>query len=1011
MKTLKNGTAWATAILMSSISMLAANTATQIKFTGQPTNTVVGAVMTNVLVQLADNGGTNVNQSGVVIVISLSKGGGLGGTTNLTTDASGNAAFTNLDFVQAATGDKLLATSGALKSATSSAFNVAKGGTITALVSSTNFLVYGKNITFTATAAAQSPAIGKATGNITFKDGTITLGTAALNGSGVATFSTNRISAATTNHSITAVYGGDTNFLTSTSSKLSLTAGKLSLTAAGIGANNKIYDGSTNATLNFSNATLATILAGDTVTLNSAAAKGAFAGKTIGTNKTVSVSGLTLAGASAGNYSVTTPALSANIASRSLSVTAKGVNKIYDGTTGATVTLADNRIAGDVFTNNYASAAFTNKNVGAAILINVSSLTIGGADAGNYALSNFTATASANITPAALTVSGITASNKIYDATTAATLNFAGAKLATIFAGDIVTLNTTGGKGVFATKVVGTGKTVSISGLTLAGTNAANYTLTLPVTNTASITSRGLAITAIGVNKIYDGTTNATVTLADNRVAGDVLADSYAVAAFTNKNVGTNILINVSGLAISGTDSTNYVLAATNTTASANITKALLTVTGIVANDKVYDGTTTATLNLSNATLAFLLNGDLLTLNKTNANGAFASKSVGTNKTVTITGLLLAGVGTNNYTLSQPTTSASITARGLVITAKGVNKNYDGTTNATATLTDNRIAGDVITNNYTSASFAGKDAGTNLLINVSGLVIKGADSGNYFLSVTNITATANIASVPLNVAAANLSRPYATTNPVLAAVYSGFIAGESSSNSDLTGSPLLTTTAATNSTVGTYPITISKGSLASSDYSLSFSNGVLTVTKTDTSASLATTVNPAQTNQNVTFSAKINPMAATVIPPSGIIQFKSNGTNKLGNAVAVSSGAANLTVLAATLGQSSNAVITAEFSDPAGNFNSSTNSLNQSIVATVVPLLPITLSLKPAFNKGMVTAQIAGNSGQIIIIQASTDMVHWIPISTNQADSAGNVSLVDSNAVAFPFRFYRAYSP
>ena len=55
---------------------------------------------------------------------------------------------------------------------------------------------------------------------MTFLDGATTLGTGTLNGSGVATFSTSSSDASGT-HSITAVYGGDTNFTTSTSTAVS----------------------------------------------------------------------------------------------------------------------------------------------------------------------------------------------------------------------------------------------------------------------------------------------------------------------------------------------------------------------------------------------------------------------------------------------------------------------------------------------------------------------------------------------------------------------------------------------------------------------------------------------------------------------------------------------------------------------------------------------------------------------------------------------------------------------
>ena len=673
----KRAAAGLVCIVMSQNFLMAA--ATQLSFFAQPPNTVVGAGITNVVVQLKDKAGTNAAQSGVVVSLALNKGGGLAGVTNATTDATGRAAFTNLVISPAANGISLVASATGLKSASSSAFNVSKGGTVTTLAASTNALIYGQSVTFTATVSAAAPASGLATGVITFKDGATILGTAALNTSGLATFSTNRISAATTNRTITAVFGGDSNFSTSTSSNLLLITGKLALTVAGVVANNKIYDGGTNATLIFSNATLATILSGDTVTLNSAAAKGAFASKTAGTGKTVTITGLALAGASAGNYSVTAPTATANILARSLVITAKGVNKIYDGTTSATVTLTDNRVAGDSFTNRYAGAAFASKNVGTAILINVSGLASVGTDAGNYALSNLTATASANITPVALTVSGLSAGNKIYDGTTVATLNFTNATLATIFAGDAVTLNSAVAKGIFANKNTGTNKAVSISGLALAGTNAGNYTLASQATTAASITARGLILTAKGVNKIYDGTTNATVTLTDNRVAGDALTDSYASAAFTNRNVGIAILINVYGLTIAGTDSANYALTATNATAAANITKATLTVSGVAANNKIYDATTAATLNFSNAALVTVFSGDSVTLNTSTAKGAFANKAVGTNKTVSVSGLTLGGANSNNYALTQPATMANITPRALAITAKGVNKIYDGT--------------------------------------------------------------------------------------------------------------------------------------------------------------------------------------------------------------------------------------------------------------------------------------------------------------------------------------------
>ena len=81
----------------------------------------------------------------------------------------------------------------------------------------------GQSVTFTATVSPISPATGARTGTVTFKDGGNTLGTASVNGDGQAIFTTSALSAAGSPHAITAVYDGDVNFATSTSSALSQT--------------------------------------------------------------------------------------------------------------------------------------------------------------------------------------------------------------------------------------------------------------------------------------------------------------------------------------------------------------------------------------------------------------------------------------------------------------------------------------------------------------------------------------------------------------------------------------------------------------------------------------------------------------------------------------------------------------------------------------------------------------------------------------------------------------------
>jgi hypothetical protein len=416
-------------------------------------------------------------------------------------------------------------------------------------------------------------------------------------------------------------------------------------------------------------------VAGDSLSTSYTSAS--FANKNVGTSKTVSVSGISISGTDAANYSANTSASAlANITARSLTISATAISKVYDGTATATVTLADDRLAGDVLTTSYTGAAFANKNVGTSKTVNVTGISIIGTDAANYS-ANTTATTTADITALSLTVTAI-GNNKVYDGTTAATVSLSDNRVA----GDSLSLSYSAS---FANKNVGTAKSISVSGIALSGADAANYSANTTASATADITARMLTVSATAQAKIYDGTIDATVTLSDDRVAGDSLSTSYGSATFANKNVGTAKSVSVSGISITGTDSANY-SANTSATATANITARSLTVTATGIN-KVYDGTTTATVTLSDNRLA----GDVLTTSYTSA--SFANENVGAAKAVNVTGIALSGADAANYSANTTaTTTADITALVLTVTATGNNKVYDGTTDATVILSDNRVA-------------------------------------------------------------------------------------------------------------------------------------------------------------------------------------------------------------------------------------------------------------------------------------------------------------------------------
>ena len=152
-------------------------------------------------------------------------------------------------------------------------------------------------------------------------------------------------------------------------------------------------------------------------------------------------------------------------------------------------------------TNGY-TANFTSASGGDGCGSNGKRIDPGGTAAGNYTLTQ-PGGLTANITALGVTItSGLSANNKPYDGTTAATISSNNVVLNGVLVGDTanVRLNTNGYTANFTSASAGTGVGVTVSGLTLAGTAAGNYTLTQPGGLTANITALGVTITSVSAN-------------------------------------------------------------------------------------------------------------------------------------------------------------------------------------------------------------------------------------------------------------------------------------------------------------------------------------------------------------------------------------------------------------------------------------------------------------------------------------------------------------------------------
>ncbi|WP_285403302.1 YDG domain-containing protein [Luteibacter sp. ME-Dv--P-043b] len=542
------------------------------------------------------------------------------------------------------------------------------------------------------------------------------------------------------------------------------TVSKAALTVSGTTATSKIYDGNRNAALQGSH--LDGVLGSDDVSMTNTGL-GTFDTKNVGTNKAVTTA-IGLAGGDMGNYTVSQPTtVRADITAKAIAVAATGVTKVYDGTTASAATLYSNDLAAnDNVSFSAGTNVFDSKDAGTGKTVSLTGIVANGSDAANYTLSNTSTTTAANITPFVIGLTG----TRVYDSTTTAAASLFGSSgVVTGANGETLTLS---GSGVTHAKNVGTYNlaangtgTLSLGTLALTGNggaSAGNYTLTGGV-DRLTITPYALTVAATGVDKVYDASLNATVTLASGGVfGGDTVNFAYGTALFGDKNASVGKTVSVGGISASGTDAANYTVNTTATTTATITPKAIAG--SIVADSRTYDTTTNAT---THGSLAGVIAGDSLSYASTT--GSFLDKAAGTGKTVDVSGVLT-GADRNNYVVTaNTTTTASIAKAAIVVGTTASNKVYDGTSGAVTSLGKSGVLGsDVVDFTSTGASFSDANAANGKTVTTGGIAGSGADAGNYTWNATS-TTTANITPLVINLVG---SRVYDGSNAIAAGVLS-----------------------------------------------------------------------------------------------------------------------------------------------------------------------------------------------------------------------------------------------
>jgi hypothetical protein len=194
--------------------------------------------------------------------------------------------------------------------------------------------------------------------------------------------------------------------------------------------------------------------------------------------------------------------------------------------------------------------------------------------------------------------------------------------------------------------------------ISIAGGGATSQSIAVP---SSAVATKALTVTGLtGTSKVYNRSTAASAsgTAALSGVVGsDAVSLSGSPAfAFASANVGTGITINTTGYTLTGANAVNYTL--TQPSLSANITTKALTITGLTGDNKPYDGNANATAS-GTAALIGVVGTDDVTLTGTPV-FIFVASGVGTDAAILTTGYTLTGADAGNYTLIQPSLSATI---------------------------------------------------------------------------------------------------------------------------------------------------------------------------------------------------------------------------------------------------------------------------------------------------------------------------------------------------------------
>ena len=492
-----------------------------------------------------------------------------------------------------------------------------------------------------------------------------------------------------------------------------------------------------------------------------------------------------------------------------------------------------NAVAGDALGTatvavNTAGLISTSGHLTAGTHVGIESVSaLSGADAGNYTFA--AATGNYTVSKLNLAVTGVTATNKVYDGTTAATLG--GTAAITALGSDIVTLGGTA-SGLFADKNVGTGIAITVSGKTISGTDAANYNLVQQTGLTANITRAPLGITANGTSKTY----GSTVSFTGSEFSSIGLKNSETVGSVSLASAGAATAAGVTAIpyAITASAATggnfnagNYTISYVNGTLGV-IPAAL----GITANStsKTY-GSTVSFTGSEFSSIGLKNNETVGSVSLASTGAAAAAGMAGSPYAITPS----SATGTftpSNYTIGYVNGALTVNPAGLTVTASNASKTYGQTPTLTAFTTAGLLNGETVgsvTETSPGTAAAASVAGSAYVITPSSATGGTFTPSNYTIGYVNSALIVNPAS--LTVTADNVTKTFGQTLTLSAFTPTGLANGETIGSVTETSAGTAATASVAGSPYAITPSNATGGTFTPSNYTtITYVNGAMAVT-------------------------------------------------------------------------------------------------------------------------------------------------------------------------------------